>query len=47
LLLCGDQPENLLLESKEDDSAIKIADFGIAGRVKGKQSLNRHCGTPG
>jgi len=41
------KPENLLLRSTEDDSSIKIADFGFAKIVKKKGSLTTQCGTPG
>jgi serine/threonine protein kinase len=41
------KPENLLLRSKEDDSAVKIADFGFAKRVERPNSLKTQCGTPG
>jgi len=40
------KPENLLLRSTEDDSSIKIADFGFAKIVKKKGSLTTQCGTP-
>ena len=41
------KPENLLLTSKEDDSFVKIADFGFA--IHGVQQGDRdtQCGTPG
>ena len=40
------KPENLLLVSEEDDSNLKIADFGYAKRIT---SLKEEppCGTPG
>jgi len=41
------KPENLLLTSENDDSSIKIADFGFAKRVKAPKSLTTQCGTPG
>jgi serine/threonine protein kinase len=41
------KPENLLLLSKDDDSAVKIADFGFAKKVKELNSLTTQCGTPG
>jgi serine/threonine protein kinase len=41
------KPENLLLVSEEDDSAVKIADFGFAKRVAEPNSLTTQCGTPG
>lgn len=40
------KPENLLL-SNEDDSEVKIADFGFAKRVFVPNSLTTQCGTPG
>lgn len=41
------KPENLLLLSEDDDSAVKIADFGFAKIVKEPNSLKTQCGTPG
>lgn len=41
------KPENLLLLSEQDDSAVKIADFGFAKKVYKKNSLTTQCGTPG
>jgi serine/threonine protein kinase len=41
------KPENLLLLSKDDDSAVKIADFGFAKKVYEECSLSTQCGTPG
>jgi len=41
------KPENLLLKSENNDSGIKIADFGFAKRVKQPKSLTTQCGTPG
>jgi len=41
------KPENLLLLSEDDDSAVKIADFGFAKRVSKPNSLTTQCGTPG
>jgi len=41
------KPENLLLLSDDDDSAVKIADFGFAKIVKEPHSLKTQCGTPG
>mmetsp|Transcript_32147 Transcript_32147/g.78116 ORF Transcript_32147/g.78116 Transcript_32147/m.78116 type:complete len:364 (+) Transcript_32147:73-1164(+) len=41
------KPENLLLASEDDDSNIKIADFGFAKKVKEPNSLTTQCGTPG
>eukprot|EP01084_Bolivina_argentea_P215596 366045_1 len=39
------KPENLLLVSKEDNSDIKVSDFGFAREVK--NGLYTQCGTPG
>jgi serine/threonine protein kinase len=39
------KPQNLLLKSKEDNSDIKIADFGFACKVHTPQSLTTRCGT--
>lgn len=41
------KPENLLLLSNDDDSAVKIADFGFAKKVYARNSLKTQCGTPG
>ena len=41
------KPENLLLTSKDDDSNVKIADFGFAIRGAQKSALTTQCGTPG
>jgi len=41
------KPENLLLMSRSDDRAIKIADFGFAKRVSSDHCLLTQCGTPG
>lgn len=41
------KPENLLLLAEDDDSAVKIADFGFAKVVKEPNSLKTQCGTPG
>ena len=41
------KPENLLLQNKDNDSDIRLADFGFAKRVKGNLSLSTQCGTPG
>lgn len=41
------KPENLLLLSEDDDSTVKIADFGFAKKVRSPQSLTTQCGTPG
>lgn len=41
------KPENLLLLSEDDDSTVKIADFGFAKKVDEPNSLTTQCGTPG
>lgn len=41
------KPENLLLSSEDNDSDVKIADFGFAKRVFAPNSLSTQCGTPG
>jgi calcium/calmodulin-dependent protein kinase I len=41
------KPENLLLLSMDDDSTVKIADFGFAKKVHEENSLTTQCGTPG
>ena len=41
------KPENLLLVSDDNDSAVKIADFGFAKKVLKPKSLSTQCGTPG
>ena len=40
------KPENLLLNSLEDDANVKIADFGFAVECS-DSSLTTRCGTPG
>mmetsp|Transcript_24853 Transcript_24853/g.55829 ORF Transcript_24853/g.55829 Transcript_24853/m.55829 type:complete len:353 (+) Transcript_24853:203-1261(+) len=40
------KPENLLLASRDDDSDIKVADFGFAIYAEG-YSITSQCGTPG
>ena len=39
------KPENILLKSKDDDTTIKIIDFGLA-TVVGETPLRAACGTP-
>jgi len=43
---CDLKHNNLLLMSKDDDSYVKIADFGFASRVYAPNSLSDQCGTP-
>ena len=43
---CDLKPKNLLLASNDDDSFIKLADFGFAARVHQPKSLTKQCGTP-
>ena len=40
------KPENLLLTSEDDDSSIKVADFGFAKVVRSPRSSRTLCGTP-
>jgi serine/threonine protein kinase len=40
------KPENLLLASLDNDSDVKLADFGFAKRATGF-SLSTQCGSPG
>ena len=42
------KPENLLLASADDDTMVKLADFGFAKKTGGREdSLTTQCGTPG
>ena len=41
------KPENLILASKENDHAIKIADFGLASIIERGELLHLRCGSPG
>ena len=43
---CDMKPKNLLLVADDDDSFIKLADFGFAARVHRPKSLTKQCGTP-
>jgi calcium/calmodulin-dependent protein kinase I len=43
---CDMKPKNLLLMSDDNDSYIKLADFGFAARVHTPKSLSKQCGTP-
>lgn len=40
------KPENLLLKKKGDPDSIKLADFGLANILEGKDSLQTVCGSP-
>lgn len=41
------KPENILYEKPEDDSRLKLADFGLATLLAPAQLMNVACGTPG
>ena len=41
------KPENLLYQSSNENSIIKISDFGLARFVQGNQLATTACGTPG
>jgi len=43
---CDLKHNNLLLMNKDDDTYIKVADFGFASRIYGPSSLSCSCGTP-
>ena len=43
---CDMKPKNLLLMSEDNDSFIKLADFGFAARCHTPKSLTKQCGTP-
>jgi calcium/calmodulin-dependent protein kinase I len=43
---CDMKPKNLLLMSEDNDSFIKLADFGFAARCNEPKSLTKQCGTP-
>ena len=43
---CDMKPKNLLLMSDDNDSFIKLADFGFAARVHEPKCLTKQCGTP-
>ena len=40
------KPENLLLKKKGDPDSIKVADFGLANILEGRDSLQTVCGSP-
>lgn len=41
------KPENILYASDAEDADIKVADFGLARVVSGKDLMKTACGTPG
>eukprot|EP01039_Chlorochromonas_danica_P000764 gene764-829_t len=41
------KPENILYQSTEENSALKLADFGLATLLRPNQLMNVACGTPG
>jgi serine/threonine protein kinase len=41
------KPENILYESPDDNSRLKLADFGLASILKPNQLMTVACGTPG
>lgn len=43
---CDMKPKNLLLMSEDNDSYIKLADFGFAARCHTPKALTKQCGTP-
>eukprot|EP00607_Mallomonas_marina_P007177 CAMPEP_0182416346 /NCGR_PEP_ID=MMETSP1167-20130531/614_1 /TAXON_ID=2988 /ORGANISM="Mallomonas Sp, Strain CCMP3275" /LENGTH=286 /DNA_ID=CAMNT_0024589019 /DNA_START=485 /DNA_END=1345 /DNA_ORIENTATION=+ len=40
------KPENLLYATEADDSALKLADFGLAHMMKSNEMMHSSCGTP-
>ena len=40
------QPENLLYESQDEDSNIKVSDFGLSKGIDSRMMMTA-CGTPG
>lgn len=40
------QPENVLLESQEDETLVKITDFGLSKFVGEHSFMKTMCGTP-
>jgi len=43
---CDMKPKNLLLMSEDNNSYIKLADFGFAARCHTEKCLSKQCGTP-
>ena len=42
------KPENLIFLDSEDDSVLKIADFGLCVQIAGEDDLQyNRCGSPG
>ena len=40
------QPENILYASNDEDSEVKVADFGLADILPKNKLLHIPCGTP-
>jgi serine/threonine protein kinase len=40
------QPENILLTSKESETLIKVADFGVSKILRPGTQMDTHVGTP-
>jgi len=41
------KPENILYANQDEDAEIKVADFGLARVLSGKDMMKTACGTPG
>jgi serine/threonine protein kinase len=41
------KPENILYSTADEDSPIKVADFGLARVISNKEMMKTACGTPG
>jgi len=41
------KPENILYSTPDEDSPIKVADFGLARVISSKEMMKTACGTPG
>jgi len=41
------KPENILYSTTDEDSPIKVADFGLARVISNKEMMKTACGTPG
>lgn len=41
------KPENILYANRDDNSPIKVADFGLARQLTGGEMMKTACGTPG